>query len=39
MEFLVAFDIHIPEGASESEVKERVEAEAKASADLARKGP
>jgi muconolactone D-isomerase len=38
MEFLVEFDIHIPAAASEAEVKSRVEAEAKASADLARKG-
>ena len=38
MEFLVEFDVNIPDGAPESEVKERVSAEATAAADLARHG-
>jgi muconolactone delta-isomerase len=38
MEFLVQFDIEVPEGAPEYDVKERMTAEAAASAELARKG-
>jgi muconolactone delta-isomerase len=38
MEFLVGFDVSIPGGAPDSEVKERVSAEAAAAADLARQG-
>jgi muconolactone delta-isomerase len=38
MEFLVEFDVTIPEGAPESEVKDRVSAEATAAAGLAREG-
>ncbi|HKO27268.1 MAG TPA: muconolactone Delta-isomerase family protein [Solirubrobacteraceae bacterium] len=38
MEFLVAFDVTIPDGTPEAEVKERVGAEATAAAALARQG-
>jgi muconolactone D-isomerase len=38
MEFLVEFAIRVPDGTSESELKARVNAEAQASADLARDG-
>ena len=38
MEFLGEFDLHIPQGTPESEVKERVDAEALASAQLGREG-
>jgi len=38
MEFLVGFDVRIPEGTPESEVNEGVEAEAAAAAGLAREG-
>ena len=38
MEFLVEFDVQIPEGTPESEVRARADAEAKASATLAREG-
>jgi muconolactone delta-isomerase len=38
MEFLVEFDVRIPDGTSESELKARVIAEAQATAELARKG-
>ena len=38
MEFLVEFDLHVPEGTPEAEVAERASAEAAASADLARQG-
>jgi muconolactone delta-isomerase len=38
MEFLVGFDVTIPDGTPESEVKERVSAEATAAAGLARRG-
>jgi len=38
MEFLVGFDVNIPDGAPKSEVSERVSAEASAAADLARQG-
>ena len=38
MEFLVEFDLHIPDGTPESEVQERVAAEAAASAELGRQG-
>jgi len=38
MEFLVEFDVTIPDGTPESEVKERVGAEASAAAGLARQG-
>jgi muconolactone delta-isomerase len=38
MEFLVGFDVTIPDGTPESEVKERVSAEASAAAGLAREG-
>ena len=38
MEFLVEFELKLPEGAPESEVKLRVSAEAAASAQLAREG-
>jgi muconolactone delta-isomerase len=38
MEFLVEFDVSVPEGAPESEVNERVSAEAAAAAELVRQG-
>jgi len=38
MEFLVGFDVTIPDGVPESEVKERVHAEVIVAADLAREG-
>lgn len=38
MEFLVEFDVRVPDGTSESELKARVNAEAQATAELARKG-
>jgi muconolactone delta-isomerase len=38
MEFLVEFDVHIPDDAPEAEVNERVSGEAAASANLAREG-
>jgi len=38
MEFLVGFDLNIPDGTPDSEVKERVSAEATAAASLAREG-
>jgi muconolactone delta-isomerase len=38
VEFLVEFDINVPEGAPRSEVDERVRAEAAAAADLVRQG-
>ncbi|MGA9858759.1 MAG: muconolactone Delta-isomerase family protein [Solirubrobacteraceae bacterium] len=38
MEFLVGFDVTIPDGAPESEIKERLGAEATAAATLARQG-
>jgi len=38
MEFLVEFDIHIPEGAPESEVEQRVSGEVAAAEQLAREG-
>jgi muconolactone D-isomerase len=38
MEFLVKFDLNIPEGATENEVVARTEAEGAASAELARAG-
>jgi muconolactone delta-isomerase len=38
MEFLVGFDLHIPDGTPESEITERVRAEAAASAALGREG-
>jgi muconolactone delta-isomerase len=38
MEFLVEFEIRVPDGTSESELTARVNAEAQASADLAREG-
>jgi muconolactone delta-isomerase len=38
MEFLVEFEINVPKGTPESDVKERESAEAAAAADLARKG-
>jgi muconolactone D-isomerase len=38
MEFLVEFDLRVPEGAQEAEVNERVRAEAEASAELGRQG-
>ncbi|HUO73037.1 MAG TPA: muconolactone Delta-isomerase family protein [Solirubrobacteraceae bacterium] len=38
MEFLVAFDVTVPEGAQEAEIEERVSAEAAAAAGLAREG-
>ena len=37
MEFLVGFELKVLEGASESEVEQRISAEAAASAELARK--
>jgi muconolactone D-isomerase len=37
-EFLVEFDIHVPDGTPESEVSAGYNAEAKASAELARQG-
>jgi muconolactone delta-isomerase len=38
VEFLVEFELNVPEGTPDSVVKERVSAEATASADLARQG-
>jgi muconolactone D-isomerase len=38
VEFLVGFDLRIPDGAPRAEVDERVSAEAAASAELARQG-
>ena len=38
MEFLVEFELNVPEGTAESEAQERVSAEAAASANLAREG-
>jgi muconolactone delta-isomerase len=38
MEFLVGFDVTIPDGTPESEVKDRTDAEATAAASLARQG-
>jgi muconolactone D-isomerase len=38
MEFLVEFELNVPEGTPESEVEKRVSAEAAASAALARDG-
>jgi len=38
MEFLVEFDLHVPEGAREAEVADRARAEAEASAELEREG-
>ncbi len=38
MEFLVEFNVRVPDGTSESELKARVNAEAQATADLARHG-
>jgi muconolactone delta-isomerase len=38
MEFLVQFDIHVPEGTAESDVEKRRSAEAAAAAELAREG-
>ena len=38
MEFLVEFDIRVPDATSDSELKARVNAEAQASAELARNG-
>lgn len=38
MEFPVGFDLHIPDGTPESEITERVSAEATASAALGREG-
>ena len=38
MEFLVQFDLNIPDGISSSEIKDRVEAEASAFATLADRG-
>ena len=38
MEFLVEFDIQVPEGSPEAEVEQRMSAEAAASAELAREG-
>lgn len=38
MEFLVEFELRVPEAARESEVRQRVNAEADASARLAREG-
>jgi muconolactone D-isomerase len=38
MEFLVEFQLNVPEGTPESEVNERVTAEAAASAELGRQG-
>ena len=38
MEFLVEFELNVPEGTPESDVKQRESAEAAASADLAREG-
>lgn len=38
MEFLVGFDVRIPDGTPESEIRERVGAEASAAAALARRG-
>jgi muconolactone delta-isomerase len=38
MEFLVEFDIHVPDAAPESEVEQCMSAEAAASAELAREG-
>jgi muconolactone delta-isomerase len=38
VEFLVEFDVHVPAGTSETEVRARADAEAAAAADLARTG-
>ncbi len=38
MEFLVEFDVNVPDGAPESEVKERQDGEASAAAKLADEG-
>jgi muconolactone D-isomerase len=38
MDFLVEFDMHVPEGTPEAEVRERAGAEAAASAELGRQG-
>jgi muconolactone D-isomerase len=38
MEFLVEFDLHVPEGTPDAELQHRVTAEAAASAELARDG-
>ncbi len=38
MEFLVEFDVHVPEGSQEAEIEQCVSAEAAASAELAREG-
>jgi muconolactone D-isomerase len=38
VEFLVEFDLHIPDGTPESEVNQRLTAEAAASAELGREG-
>jgi muconolactone D-isomerase len=38
VEFLVEFELHVPEGTPESEVTQRVHAEAAASAALGRQG-
>jgi muconolactone delta-isomerase len=38
MEFLVEFDLHIPDGTPESEVNQRISAEADTSAKLGREG-
>jgi muconolactone delta-isomerase len=38
MEFLVEFDLHVPAGAPEAEIRQRQRAEATAAADLARGG-
>jgi muconolactone delta-isomerase len=38
MEFLVEFDLHVPDGTPDPEVNERVTAEAAASAELGREG-
>jgi len=38
MEFLVEFDIHVPEGTPRAEVEQRTKAEAAATAELAREG-
>ena len=38
MEFLVEFDLHVPEGTPENEIQQRESAEARASAELGREG-
>jgi muconolactone D-isomerase len=38
VEFLVEFEVHVPQGTPESEVKRREQAEASAAADLATEG-